>query len=227
MSDPIKVLLADDHHLFLMGIDAILQDQAGIQVVGYAGNGMEAVEKAVRLQPDIVLMDINMPKCNGIEATRILKDKLPDCKVLILTINDRDQDLFEAIKAGAQGYLLKNLSPEELVAFIHNAYQGEVSLSGIMAEKIFHFFRTHQSVLDKNQEAKQPENTEKHFLTPREIEILQYVIRGLTNREIAGTLYISENTVKNHLRNVMEKLHIQNRVQAAAYALNIGLIRLD
>ncbi|GAX91360.1 response regulator [Effusibacillus lacus] len=224
MGNPVKVLLVDDHHLFLMGIDSILRDQPGIEVVGHAGNGEEAVEKVKKLNPDVVLMDINMPVCNGIEATRIIKGMVPQTAILMLTVNDGDEELFEAIKAGAQGYLLKNLTPDELLACIHNASRGEVTISGQIAGKIFQYFRSHNMNPERNEKVK--EQTD-HILTAREIEILQQVIRGLTNKEIADQLCISENTVKNHLRNIMEKLHLQNRVQAAAYALNIGLITLD
>lgn len=227
MSEPIRILLVDDHHLFLMGIDSILREQGDFEVVSHASNGWQAVEKAKQLKPDIILMDINMPLCNGINATRIIREELPQISILMLTVNDTDEDLFEAIKAGAQGYLLKNLTPDELVQHIRGAYRGEVTLSGVMAGKIFKFFRENKTLIRKAEANGEKDKTTKHFLTPREIEILQYVIRGLTNREIAGELCISENTVKNHLRNVMEKLHIQNRVQAAAYALNIGLIHLD
>lgn len=224
MSNEIRVLLTDDHHLFLMGIDSILRDQPGIQVVGHASNGQEAVTKARELQPDVILMDINMPVCNGISATKLIKEQMPHVKVLMLTVNDGDEELFEAIKAGADGYLLKNLMPEDLRTSIKSTSEGQVSLSGLMAKKIFRYFREHKMATGKNQIGKEDM---PHYLTPREVEILQYVIRGLTNREIAEELCISENTVKNHLRNVMEKLHMQNRVQAAAYALNVGLIDLD
>jgi len=215
----IRVLLVDDHILFRKGLVNILNEEEAIEVAGEASNGEEAIEKARELMPDVILMDINMPKCNGLEATRIIKSEMPYVKIVMLTVSDDDDKLFESIKSGAQGYLLKNLEPEDLVVYLTGVMKGETPISGLMATKIFEHFTggqpTNEPKIDR----------EKKPLTKREIEVLQLVIKGATNRDIALDLHISENTVKNHLRNIMEKLHMQNRIQAATYALKEGLIR--
>jgi DNA-binding NarL/FixJ family response regulator len=215
----IRVLLVDDHILFRKGLVNILNEEKAIEVAGEASNGEEAIEKARELMPDVILMDINMPKCNGLEATRIIKAEMPYVKIVMLTVSDDDDKLFESIKSGAQGYLLKNLEPEDLVVYLIGVMKGETPISGLMATKIFEHFTG-------NQTTNEPKiDREKKPLTKREIEVLQLVIKGATNRDIALELHISENTVKNHLRNIMEKLHMQNRIQAATYALKEGLIR--
>lgn len=217
--DLIRVLLVDDHILFRKGLVNILNEEETIEVAGEASNGEEAIEKVRELMPDVILMDINMPRCNGLEATRIIKAEMPYVKIVMLTVSDDDEKLFESIKSGAQGYLLKNLEPADLVSYLTGVMKGETPVSGLMATKIFeHFTGTHVNNEPKNDREKKP-------LTKREIEVLQLVIRGATNRDIANELHISENTVKNHLRNIMEKLHMQNRIQAATYALKEGLIR--
>lgn len=215
----IRVLLVDDHILFRKGLVNILSEDSNIEVVGEANNGEEAVEKARELMPDVIFMDINMPKCNGLEATRIIKSEMPYVKIVMLTVSDDDEKLFESIKSGAQGYLLKNLEPEDLVTYLTGVMKGETPISGLMATKIFEHFTGNQVSSEQKIER------EKKPLTKREIEVLQLVIKGATNRDIANELHISENTVKNHLRNIMEKLHMQNRIQAATYALKEGLIR--
>ncbi|OEH85698.1 DNA-binding response regulator [Desulfuribacillus stibiiarsenatis] len=217
--DLIRVLLVDDHILFRKGLVNILNEEQGIEVAGEASNGEEAIEKARELMPDVILMDINMPKYNGLEATKIIKSEMPYVKIVMLTVSDDDDKLFESIKAGAQGYLLKNLEPEDLVTYLLGVMRGETPISGLMATKIFEHFTDGQFSSEPKIER------EKKPLTKREIEVLQLVIRGATNRDIATELHISENTVKNHLRNIMEKLHMQNRIQAATYALKEGLIR--
>ncbi len=217
--DLIRVLLVDDHILFRKGLVNILNEEETIEVAGEASNGEEAIEKVRELMPDVILMDINMPRCNGLEATRIIKAEMPYVKIVMLTVSDDDEKLFESIKSGAQGYLLKNLEPADLVTYLTGVMKGETPISGLMATKIFeHFTGNPVSSEPKNDREKKP-------LTKREIEVLQLVIKGATNRDIANELHISENTVKNHLRNIMEKLHMQNRIQAATYALKEGLIR--
>jgi two-component system, NarL family, nitrate/nitrite response regulator NarL len=214
--DKIKVLIADDHYLFIRGIESILMEDESLQVIGKSSNGKEAYELAKQLKPDVILLDINMPVMDGLEALKLIIHDLPDVKVLMLTINDNDDQLLEALKTGAKGYLLKDLLPNELLTFIHMVHRGESVISGQMAGKIIENLNKTTSkkskLLDKKMDV----------LTRREKEILQHVKKGLTNREIGEALFISENTVKNHLRNIMEKLHMSNRVQAATYALQEG-----
>ncbi len=215
--DAMKVLLVDDHTLFRSGIASLLSQQDDFEVVGEAANGFEAVELSRQLMPDIILMDINMPECDGLEATRLIKQELPYAKIVILTVSEEDQTLFEAIKAGAQGYLLKKIEVEELLELLRGVSRGEAPISKATATKILGEFAR-----DREQPA--PIKNLGETLTPREKEVLEHLTRGLTNKELANALYISENTVKNHLRNILEKLHLSNRVQAVAYALREGLV---
>jgi len=212
--ETIKALVADDHILFRKGLVTLLaSSRAGIEVVGEASNGFEAMELARELIPDIILMDITMPGCNGLEATRLIKAKMPHVRIIILTVSEADQDLFHAIKVGAHGYLLKNLEPEDLIRYLKDVQKGEAAISPSIATKILAEF-SRKMALEPG-----PEDT----LTLREKQVLQLVARGDTNRAIASSLSITENTVKNHLRNILEKLHLQNRVQATAFALEHGL----
>ena len=220
--EKLKVLLVDDHHMFLLGIQSIVSEDEMIEVVGEAYNGEEAYEKTKELRPDIVVMDLNMPVCDGLEALKRIKADMPEVRVIILTVNDREENLFEALRYGASGYLLKNILPQELNTFIHMVHRGESSLSGTMASKIFKYFCEQEEEMHYLGKAK--DQKEIGVLTQREKEILQEVIHGATNREIAKNLFISENTVKNHIRNIMDKLHINNRVQVATYALQHGLL---
>jgi len=220
--EKLKVLLVDDHHMFLLGIQSIVSEDEMIEVVGEAYNGEEAYEKTKELRPDIVVMDLNMPVCDGLEALKRIKADMPEVRVIILTVNDREENLFEALRYGASGYLLKNILPQELNTFIHMVHRGESSLSGTMASKIFKYFCEHEEEMHYLGKAKDQKAI--GVLTQREKEILQEVIHGATNREIAKNLFISENTVKNHIRNIMDKLHINNRVQVATYALQHGLL---
>lgn len=212
--DRIRILLADDHTLIREGIKGLLATQPDFQVVGEASTGAEAVVMARELVPDVVLMDINMPGGNGIEATRAIRSETPVTRILILTVSEESQDLFDAVKSGAQGYLLKNLKSHVLFEHIRAVYRGEAPISSAMAAKI---------LLDLSGGGPSQEATSGTRLTPREREVLQLVGEGLTNREIAGRLFIAENTVKIHLRNILEKLHLENRVQAATYAVREGL----
>ena len=214
--DRIRVLLVDDHTLFRKGLASLLQTQDDIEVVGEASNGKEALEKARELMPDLILMDIYMPEYDGLMATKMIKSEMPYVKIVILTVSDSDQSLFEAIKCGAQGYLLKNLEPRELFNMIRNVFRGEAPISSPLAAKILNEF------VSKNlNNQKSPEET----LTLREKEVLTLIAEGASNKEIAYKLNISENTVKNHLRNIMEKLHLQNRVQLAVFAIKKGIVK--
>ncbi len=209
----IKILIVDDHALFRRGIASVVQGQPGFDLIGEATDGLEAVKKAQKQIPDVILMDLNMPRCNGLEATEIIHTKLPDVKILILTVSDSESDLFTAMRHGARGYILKNVEPEELVQSIHHIAQGGVIVSSLVATNLLNEFTKLSG-----QQAEKIEVAEDEILSPREEEVLHLVARGDTNKKIADTLLISENTVKTHLRNIMEKLHLVNRSQAAAYA---------
>ena len=215
---PIRVLVVDDHSLFRRGITSVLAGEEGIEVVGEAADGLEAVEKANKLAPDVVLMDLSMPRCGGLEATQALQSQMPQANILVLTISDKDSDLFTAVKLGARGYMLKNTAPEELTRAIFHVAQGGVIVSPLMAAKLLTEFRDPGGATEER--APEDNGTD---LSPREREVLQLVAQGATNRKIADSLFISENTVKTHLRNIMEKLHLANRSQAAAYAIDKGL----
>ncbi len=214
----LRVLLVDDHALFRAGIASLIALNEAIEVAGQAEDGTEALELARKLKPDLVLMDLHMPVMDGIEATRRIRTELPDVKVVMLTVSDQDKDLFEAIKSGAHGYLLKNLEPEELFDYLTGIVRGEAPISRTMAAKLLNEFAAQAS---RGKNPSPPETNNE--LTPREREVLKLVASGATNRDIATALTLTENTVKNHLRNILEKLHLENRVQAAAWALKMGL----
>jgi DNA-binding NarL/FixJ family response regulator len=213
----IRVLLADDHPLFRKGIASLLSAEADFEVVGEASNGQEAIEKALDVMPDVILMDISMPGVNGLEATQRIKQELPYVHIIILTVSDEDQNLFEAIKNGAQGYLLKKIDPPTLFRTLRGALEGEAPLSRVMATKLLTEFARQRRAAS---EPRAPSAT----LTEREKEVLGLLAAGKTNKDIAGALGIAENTVKNHLKNILEKLHLENRVQAATFALREGLL---
>jgi two-component system nitrate/nitrite response regulator NarL len=214
---PIRVLLADDHPLFRKGIASLLREERDFEVVGEAANGREALEKSRDLMPDIVLMDLSMPEMDGLEATRRIKQEMPHVRIVILTIEEEDQSLFEAVKNGAQGYVLKKIEPQALFSTLRGVAQGEASISRLMAAKLMGEF-SRQVNHAASAEGRRQE------LSPRERGILDLVAQGKTNKEIASVLAIAENTVKNHLKNILEKLHLENRVQAATYALRKGLV---
>lgn len=212
-----RILLVDDHVIFRKGVAALLTPREDMTIVGEAGNGFEAIQAARELLPNVILMDINMPQCNGLEATRRIKRELPHIKIVMLTVADDDHNLFEALKSGAQGYLLKNLEPSQLYDLLESISRDEAPLSGAIAAKILKEF-------SKPCPESQQDSDVIDELTPREISILELVVDGLTNKGIASELFISENTVKIHLRNILEKLHLQNRIQAAVYAVRKGLV---
>lgn len=208
-----RVLIADDHPMARKAIQSILESDSSFHLVGEAENGLEAVQLCEKLHPDVLLMDINMPQLNGLEATRKIKHEYPHIKVVILTVSDHAADLFTALQFGAQGYLLKNMDPDDWTAYLHALIDENSEVSREIADRLFHQFRT-----EKNSE-----NTQPNVLTIREYEILSYVAAGETNRRIAECLMISENTVKNHLKNILEKLSLENRVQLTSYAIRNGL----
>jgi len=187
-----------------------------MEVVGEAGDGLEAVALARETMPDVILMDITMPGCDGLEATRRIKQEMPYIKVFMLTVSEDNEDLFEAIKSGAQGYLTKDLKARHLFDALEGVARGEAAFSGVIAAKILREFDRTVRGADQDLEAADP-------LTPREIEVLQLVAQGKSNQEIAQSLVISESTVKNHLRNILGKLHLRNRIEAAVYAVRQGL----
>lgn len=205
------MLLADDHALFRKGLANLLAREKGFHVVGEAQDGAEALNKAKDLKPDLILMDIYMPGGNGLEATRRIKGAFPSVKVVILTVSEEDKNLFEAIKCGAHGYLLKKIEPRDLFEMLRGVFRGEAPISRATATKILNEFA--------RQVQRGPEEVAEEKLSPREQEALQLITEGLTNKEIGNRLGITENTVKNHLKNILAKLHLENRVQAATFSL--------
>ena len=216
--DKIRVMLVDDHVLFRKGLLSLMATRPELEVIGEAGDGDEAIERAAELRPDLVLMDIHMPGRDGIQATRAIRAEHPEIRIVILTVSEEEEDLYGAIKAGAQGYLLKNLRPESLFEMIQDAARGEAPISPGIAAKIL-------EELGRSRERDRVEAPdESQLLTQREREILGLVVDGASNKEIAQRLHITEGTVKNHLHHILEKLHLENRVQVTAYALRKGLV---
>jgi DNA-binding NarL/FixJ family response regulator len=214
---PIRVLLVDDHSLFRKGLAALLAKEKGFEVAGEAQDGIEAFAKAKELKPDLVLMDISMPRCDGVEATRRIREAFPSLKVVMLTILEEDKRLFEAIKAGAQGYMLKNVKPEALFQALRGVAAGEAAISRATASKIMNEFA--------EQARGGCAGAAIEELSERELGVLRLLTQGMTNKEIGHELHLAENTVKNHLKNILEKLQVENRVQAAAFALKRGIVR--
>ncbi|MBN2002070.1 MAG: response regulator transcription factor [Anaerolineae bacterium] len=216
MSESIRVLIVDDHTLVRKGIRALLAEIAGIEVVGEAADGQEAIVQAERLHPDVILMDLGMPRMDGIEATRQIKTRQPESRVLVMTSFATDEKVLPAIKAGALGYLLKESAPEDLIQAIHQIRRGESSLHPVIARKVL------QEIAHPSGRPPTPDP-----LTEREAEVLRLVAQGLSNQDIAEKLYIGAPTVRTHVSNIMSKLYLANRVQAALYALREGLATLD
>jgi NarL family two-component system response regulator LiaR len=216
MTSSIRVLVADDHAIVRKGIRALLATEPDIEVVGEAENGREAVIETEKLRPDVILMDLVMPEMDGIEAIRRITARQPEARILVLTSFAADDKVFPAIKAGALGYLLKDSGPEELVQAIHQVYRGESSLHPTIARKLLQ---------ELSRPSERPPTLEP--LTEREVEVLRLVARGQSNQEIADELVISEATVRTHVSNILSKLHLASRTQAALYALREGLASLD
>ena len=213
MADVIAVLIADDHPVVRHGLRTFLETLDDVEVVGEAGNGAEAVEQAARLVPDVVLMDLVMPELDGVEATRRIRAESPTTKVIVLTSFDADEQVFPAIKAGAAGYLLKDVRPAELAEAVRKASRGEALLAPSVAAKLM------QEVAGARSPAA--------GLTERELEVLRLIARGLSNKMIARELVVSEKTVKTHVSNILAKLHLTDRTQAALYAVREGLAELE
>ena len=219
-TDPIRVLVVDDHALFRRGLQMVLEQEPDIEVVGEASDGSEAVQTAADTLPDIVLMDVRMPKRSGIEACTAIHETVPSAKIIMLTISDEEADLYDAIKAGAMGYLLKEISIEEVAAAIRAVHGGQSLISPSMASKLLNEFASMIKRTDDRQQLPTPR------LTDREMEVLKLVAKGLNNRDIAKQLFISENTVKNHIRNILEKLQLHSRMEAVVYAVREKLLEI-
>jgi DNA-binding NarL/FixJ family response regulator len=221
--DPIRCIIVDDHALFRRGLEMVLDSEPDIELVGQASDGAEAVEKAAESLPDVVLMDIRMPRSSGIEACRAMKEAAPSAKIIILTISDEEEDLFEAIRAGASGYLLKDIPLDEVAEAVRAVHGGQSLINPSMAGKLLSEFAT---LARKNGEPRAQE-VPAPKLTDREMQVLKLVARGMNNRDIAKELFISENTVKNHVRNILEKLQIHSRMEAVMVAVREKLIEFS
>ncbi len=218
VDEPIRVILADDQELFRRGLTMLLSQEPDIEVVAEAGDGIAATDLATSMAPDVVLLDVRMPRRSGIEACRAIKEANPSAKVIMLTVSDEEADLYEAVKGGAAGYLLKDSSIEEVAQGIRVVADGQSLISPSMAVKL----------IDEFKQMSKPERSQVPGLrlTERELEVLRLVATGMNNREIAKQLFISENTVKNHVRNMLEKLQLHSRMEAVMYAVREKLLDL-
>ena len=208
----VRVLVADDQALFRRGVIVVLSASDDIEVVGEASDGEEAVARAQELMPDVVLMDVRMPRQSGIEATRHIRRALPSTEVLMLTVSDEEEDLFESVKAGANGYVLKEVAIDEITETVRAIAQRQAVISPSMSTKLLAEFRSLARRASERDEAAPP------GLTAREMQVLQLMAQSKSNKDIASSLFISENTVKNHVRNILEKLHLHSRMEAVTYA---------
>lgn len=210
-----KTMIVDDHVLFREGLASIICSEPDIEIAGLAGTVQEAVELARTIKPDIILMDFSLPDGTGAEATRLILEDHPECKVIFLTMSEVDEDLFAAIRSGAKGYLLKNMRPQKLVAAMRSVHKGEAALSRLMTMR----------VMEELLRTKKPHYAEDDTITHREIDVLRAIAAGLSNQEISKKLYISENTVKSHVHSILEKLNLSDRKEAADYARKHGLLK--
>jgi len=216
--EPVRVLVVDDQELFRRGLTMLLSSEEGIEVVGEAGDGIEGTTLAESVAPDVVLLDVRMPRRSGIEACLAIKESVPSAKIIMLTVSDEEADLYEAVKSGAAGYLLKDSSIEEVAQAVRVVSEGQSLISPSMAVKL----------IDEFKQMSRPEKSQVPGmrLTERELEVLRLVATGMNNREIAKQLVISENTVKNHVRNILEKLQLHSRMEAVMYAVKEKLLDL-
>jgi DNA-binding NarL/FixJ family response regulator len=212
-----SILIADDHVLFREGLHGLIGHWEDFEVCGEASNGSEALKMARELLPDIILMDINMPVMDGIEATRRISRELPSIKIVMLTMSAEEDNLFNAIKSGAQGYVLKDTPSKRLHDELRGMLRGEAPLSGLMATKVLEEFNRSTGKSQTTSAFCDP-------LTEREQQVLELMVTGLSNGEIAEKIYLSENTVKKHIRNILDKLHLNNRVEVAVYAVRRGIV---
>lgn len=213
--NPIRVLIIDDHTLFRSGIKLLLERQAGFEVAGEAGNGLEGVKRAKQLKPDVVLLDLHMPVTSGLEVIALLQEEVPSAQIIMLTVSEDADDLLEALRAGARGYLLKNIETDFLLTSIRQAAAGESVMSPQMARKLADAMRSPRKDNTDVSPAK---------LSPRELEVILLLARGAGNKEIARVLDLSESTVKIHVQGILRKLNLSSRVQAAVYAIEHGLV---
>lgn len=210
-------MIVDDHALFRRGLQLVLGVETDLEIVGEASDGVEAVDSAAALLPDVVLMDVRMPGLGGIDATRRIRNAQPNVKIVMLTVSEDEEDLFAAIRAGASGYLLKELSIEEVAGTVRAVARGQAVVSPTMAAKLLNEFNVlSRRVAEQHGDAPR--------LTERELEVLRLVAKGMSNKEIAAELVIAENTVKNHVRNILEKLELRTRTEAAMFAVREKLI---
>lgn len=216
----INVLIVDDHPLLRQGLSRLLELEGGINVVGQASNGVEALRLMDELEPDVLLLDINMPGMNGIDVAKTVRMEHPDTEVLVLTIHDNESYVNEMIRVGAKGYLLKDAEPREVVQAIKRVATGETVYSTHLMERVMERYHHMEVQYSRLQSAAAINELE---LTEREMEILQYIVEGLSNKEIANTLYVSEKTVKNHITNLLRKLEVDDRTQAAVFAVSHGM----
>jgi NarL family two-component system response regulator LiaR len=215
---PIRVLLVDDHAIVRKGLAALIDQEAGIEVVGEAEDGERAVQLVGRLRPDVVLMDLEMPGIGGTEATRRISESQPDVSIVVLTSHAAEEDVFPALKAGAAGYLLKHSAPDDVLQAIRQARRGETALHPAIARIVLH-------ELNRQPAAAKPPTTDP--LSEREVAVLRLVARGMSNQEIADALVVGEATVRSHVTAILRKLQLANRTQAALYALREGLATLE
>ena len=217
-TEPVRVLVVDDQELFRRGLIMLLSGDSDIEVVGEAADGITATDLAVATVPDVILLDVRMPRRTGVEACRMIKEAVPSAKIIMLTVSDEEADLYESVKNGAAGYLLKDSSIEEVAQAVRVVNEGQSLISPSMAVKL----------IDEFKQMSKPDRTPGPGLrlTERELEVLRLVAKGLNNREIAKQLFISENTVKNHVRNILEKLQLHSRMEAVMYAMREKLLDL-
>ena len=216
----ISVMVCDDHALFRRGLRMVLDSEDDLVVVAEAADGVDAVQQAIESDPDVILMDVRMPHTSGVEAARSILEAVPSTRIVMLTVSDDERDLFAAVNAGAVGYLLKEISIDEVAATIRAVHGGQSFISPSMATKLLTEFR----VLSDGAASVAPSSSPR--LTDRELEVLGHVAQGMSNRQIADELFISENTVKNHVRNILEKLHLHSRMEAVMFAIREKLLDL-